>query len=76
MELKVKMPEHITAEEMALEAKEQVAIELFKTGDYSLGYCTHVAEIPYADFMLLLSKHKIPLFRLTKEELLEDIKNA
>lgn len=76
MELKVTMPEHITAEEMALEAKKQVAIELFKTGDYSLGFCAHVAEIPYGDFIQLLGKNKIPYFTLTDEELMRQIKNA
>ena len=76
MELKVVMPEHITAEEMALEAKKQVAIELFKTGEYSLGFCSHVAEIPYSDFIQLLGKNKIPYFTLTNEELMRQIKNA
>ena len=76
MELIVKLPETLDAKSMSELSKQMVALELFKTGKFSTGYCADVAAMTYDDFLLLLGKNKISMFTKTKEELLDELKNA
>ena len=76
MELTLKLPDNVDAKSMSKLSKELVALELFKSGKFSIGYCANVGEMTYDDFMLLLGQHKISLFTRTKEELLDELNNA
>ena len=76
MELIVKLPETLDAKSMSELSKQMVALELFKTGKFSTGYCADVATMTYDDFLLLLGQNKISMFTKTKEELLDELKNA
>ena len=76
MEVTLKLPDNADAKSMSELSKQLVALELFKTGKFSIGYCANVGEMTYDDFMLLLGQHKIPLFTRTKEELSDELENA
>ena len=76
MELTVKLPDTLDAKSMSELSRQMVGLELFKTGEFSIGYCADVAGMAYDDFLLLLGQHKIPMFTRTKEELLDELNNA
>lgn len=76
MKVVLELPEMVDARAMSEYSTQEVALALFKTGDYSLGYCADVAGMPYEDFLILLSKNRIPMFTRTKQELLNEFTNA
>ncbi|MBR3250146.1 MAG: UPF0175 family protein [Erysipelotrichaceae bacterium] len=76
MEITVKLPETIDAKSMSELSKQMVALELFKTGKFSIGYCADVSGMAYDDFLLLLGQNKIPMFTRTKEDLSDELNNA
>ena len=76
MKITINLPELADPQMMVECINHSVALELSKTGEYSLGYCAHVAGISYEDFMLLLGEKKIPMFTKSQQELLDDLSNA
>ena len=76
MEVTLKLPDTADAKSMSELSKQMVALELFKTGKFSIGYCADVAGMAYDDFLLLLGRNRIPMFTRTREELLDELNNA
>lgn len=76
MEVTVKLKDNLSSEDMKKECRKQVALELFKTREYSTGYCADLAGMSYDDFMHFVSSHKISLFERTEQEILDEFKNA
>lgn len=68
----IKLHKNITAPE----ALKLFAIELFKTGKYSTGFCAELANVSYNEFLHVLSDNKISIFKRTKEDLLNEFENA
>ena len=76
MKVTIELPETVDARLMSEYSRKATALELFKSGDYSLGYCADVAGIPYEDFLVLLGMNRIPMFTRTKQELMDEFANA
>lgn len=57
-------------------ARKATALQLYKDGQGSLGYCAQFAGMSEFDFIDFLSENNIPSLRESKDELLEDFKNA
>lgn len=76
MKVTIELPEKVNADVMSEYSRQNVALELFKSGQYSIGYCADVADMPYEDFLILLSRNRIPMFTRTKKELLDELANA
>lgn len=73
IKITMKLPKRIGYEEMVPKIRETVALELFKTGEFSTGYCAYISGLPYADFLQLMGKHKLSIFNVTREELEKQI---
>ena len=57
--------------------KQQLAIKHYKNKELSLGKCAELAEMTKGEFIKLLGKNEISIFRFNSEdELLEDVKNV
>ncbi|MCX7735982.1 MAG: UPF0175 family protein [Candidatus Kapabacteria bacterium] len=67
---------NLSEEEFLLELKTLAAIKYFELKKLSLGSCAKLANMSKADFINLLSKYKISIFNLSKEEINQDIYNA
>ena len=58
-------------------AKLSIAVNLYKSGNVSLGYCTAFAGIEKRDFIKELGKRNISVFNFESEEdFVEDVSNA
>ena len=67
----------ISPEEKGKVLLQQAAMELYKRGDSSHGFCAEMAGMSRIDFIRYLGEHKISIYDFyTPEELEEDIKNA
>jgi predicted HTH domain antitoxin len=54
--------------------KECVVLELYRRGEISTGKAAELLGISYRQFLDLLARHKIPIFRYSPEELEEEIR--
>ena len=48
--------------------KRAVAVELYREGSASIGYCAEMADMPIADFMQYLGERKISIFHFDSPE--------
>ena len=63
--------------EFADEMKRMSVIKLYELGKISSGLAAKVLGIDRVDFLELLGKYKVSIFQYgSKEEILEDLKNA
>ena len=76
MRITIELSELVNARAMSKYSRQGIALELFKSGKYSTGYCADVADMPYEDFLILLGRNGIPMFTKTKKELLDELSNA
>jgi len=68
---------HKSQEEFESYAKLSLAIDLYMSGNVSLGYCTAIADISKREFIKELGKRQISIFQFDSEEdLMEDVRNA
>lgn len=68
---------HMKNEEAAAFARQMVALGYYTKNHVSIGYCAKIADMTEEEFLLLLGKNQIDIFRFdNKEELLRDIENA
>jgi len=63
-------------ETMAAELRLVAAIKLFEMGRLSSGAAAVLAGIPRTLFLTKLADYGVPTFKMTKEELLEDLARA
>ncbi|MCE7990241.1 MAG: UPF0175 family protein [Caldilinea sp. CFX5] len=61
---------------MTLATTNQLAIELYRSGQLSTGSAARLAGVPRSQFFLLLSQHGLSPFGEEPDELEEDLKNA
>lgn len=59
MEIKLEIPTDKFAEEVAKIIGQQLGLELYKSGKYSLKYCIECSNLLYAEFFKLLSENKV-----------------
>jgi predicted HTH domain antitoxin len=68
---------HKNKEDFESYAKLCIAVDLYKSGNVSLGYCTAVAGIDKRDFIKEIGKRNISIFNFESEEaFMEDVSNA
>ena len=68
---------HMKNEEATAFARQMVAIGYYTKNHVSIGYCAEIAGMTEEEFLLLLGRNQIDVFRFDdKEELLRDIENA
>lgn len=66
-----------TEAEVVISMKKIAALHFFIEKKLSLGQCSELAGLSETEFIQFLSTHKKSIFQInSKEELLEDIKNA
>ena len=57
--------------------KKAVALRYYTKAGVSLGYCAMIADMSKRDFIRFLGENGVSIFQFdSKEELLEDVKNA
>ena len=54
----------------------KIALELYKTRKYSLGYCANISSLSYAEFMKYLADNKVSILEYTEEEFEDMLNNA
>ena len=69
-QIKLDLPDSISEGEARL----YFAMILYDREKVSLGKAVEIAGIPYEEFMKILGKHNIPIFRYSPEELENDVK--
>lgn len=58
-------------------ARRMTALELYKHGGVSLGWCAQIADMHVEDFMRLLGEHEVSVFCYdSEEEFLAEVANA
>lgn len=65
-----------TGKKFVEKIKIAAAIELYSENSISLGKAAKLAEMNYLEFIRELGKRKISIYKIKKDELLDDIKNA
>ena len=63
-------------EAMGAELRLAAAVKLYELGRLSSGAAATLAGIPRSLFLVKLQDYGVPTFRMTKEELLEDLASA
>ena len=66
----------VSPEEFAEELRLLTAIKLYELGRLSSGAAANLAEIPKPVFLNKLADYGVDSFRLTEEELRQDVANA
>ena len=66
----------LTPEAMAAELRLAAAVKLYEVGRLSSGAAATLAGIPRPLFLSKLTDYGVPTFRMTSEELAEDLKRA
>jgi predicted HTH domain antitoxin len=67
---------HLTPDELAQELRLAAAIKLYELGRLSSGAAANLAGIPRVVFLNKLADYGVPTFRLTADELAEDLSRA
>ena len=71
MELKITINENMTSRDVVSNVRKIMALEAYKSGKFSLGYCVDLSGMFYADFIKYLGDNKVSIFK--KEDLLNDL---
>lgn len=66
----------LTPEDLAVELRLAAAVKLYEVGRLSSGAAATLAGLPLPLFLTKLSDYGVPNFRLTREELAEDLASA
>lgn len=66
----------MTARDAQALANSMTALDLYRFGDASIGSCAEVAGLTEEEFIELLGKNKVDVFRFEDDELLRDVANA
>ena len=81
-ELRLTLPDEtlvamkLSPEAMVAELRLAAAIKLYEVGRLSSGAAAELAGVPRPVFLSKLGDYGVPTFRLTEEELREDLKHA
>jgi predicted HTH domain antitoxin len=81
-ELKISIPEEtalalkLTPEELSKEVTLAAAAKLYEIGKLSSGAAARLAGIPRVVFLSKLADYGVDTFRLSEEELIQDLANA
>ena len=81
-ELKISIPEEtalalkLTPEELSKEVTLAAAAKLYELGKLSSGAAARLAGIPRVVFLSKLADYGVDTFRLSEEELIQDLANA
>lgn len=67
---------NLSPEEMAEELRLAAAIKLYELGRMSAGAAAQLAGMPTPLFLTRLADYNVPAFRMTEEELAEDVRSA
>jgi predicted HTH domain antitoxin len=67
---------HLTPDELAQELRLAAAVKLYELGRLSSGAAANLAGIPRVVFLSKLADYGVPTFRLTADELAEDLSRA
>ena len=70
------IPKDMNSDELKAYLLNNIALELYKTGKFSLGYCANLSSMSYAEFMKYLADNNISTLEYTKEELEDMLNNA
>ena len=62
--------------ELSEDIKKIIAVDMYKSGELSLGKCAKLANLCKSDFIKLLYKSGVSLFNWEKEETLKEINNV
>ncbi len=65
-----------TAEEFAQDMRMLTAVKLYQMGRLSSGRAAQLAGVSRVSFLQSLARYGAPIFDLTEEELLQDLKSA
>lgn len=65
-----------TPEEMLQEIRMAAAAKLYEIGKLSSALAAQMAGIPRVSFLQRLSRYRVPIFQLTKQEFVEDQSNT
>ena len=76
MEITVNLKENLSEKDLENDLKKQIALELYKSGKCSTGFCAHFCGLNYDDFLLFISENKVSIFSQSLSEILEDAKRA
>ncbi len=71
MELLITIDENKSGKENVTEVRKLMAIEAYRSGKFSLGYCAEMSGIFYADFLKYLGDNKISIFDI--EDVINDL---
>ena len=66
----------LSPEGMAEELRLAAAVKLYELGRLSSGAAAALAGIPRAVFLMKLADYGVPTFRMTEDELREDLRHA
>jgi predicted HTH domain antitoxin len=67
---------YLTPDELAQELRLAAAVKLYELGRLSSGAAANLAGIPRVVFLSKLADYGVPTFRLTADELAEDLSRA
>jgi len=70
MKIQVTISEDMSSKETVSDVRKNIALEAYKSGNFSLGYCADLAGMFRADFIKFLSDNEVSIFN--KEDLLND----
>ena len=63
---------HMNQDELNRFSRQIVALELFKTQNVSVGYCSQIAGMTEEMFIKYLGKHQVSIFHFDDEQELEE----
>ncbi len=66
----------VTPDQLGEELRLAAAIKLYELGRLSSGAAAQLAGVPRPMFLTKLGEYGVPTFRLTEEELREDVEHA